>query len=246
MPLPCCGHRASRAAAPYRSQVVATLPLFPLGTVLMPGTSLPLHIFEPRYRQLIVDLVTGTVPDKQFGVIAVREGWAPDDDGMAGLHAVGCTAELRDVRRLPDGRYDIVTRGARRFRLLELDTESRSYLTGTVEYLPDAEPGPVDEDLTQMLSAAARDAHRRYCATAWKHGDWSEPEHDIDPATLPHVLAADCLLPMGDRQKLLEQTSPTERLRMVRAMLARETGLLTQLRAVPAPMTTFAVENSFN
>ncbi len=60
------------------------------------------------------------------------------------------------------------------------------------------------------------------------------------------MLAADCLLPMSDRQDLLEQTSPTERLRMVRILLARETGLLTQLRAVPAPITTYAVDFSFN
>ena len=65
------------------ADVAETLPLFPLGTVLMPGASLPLHIFEPRYRQLTVDLVTGAVPDRQFGVVAVREGWTPDDDGIA-------------------------------------------------------------------------------------------------------------------------------------------------------------------
>lgn len=223
-----------------------TLPLFPLGTVLMPGASLPLHIFEPRYRQLTVDLVTGTVPDKEFGVIAVREGWTPDDDGIAGLHEIGCTAELRDVRRLPDGRFDVVTRGGRRFRLLELDATSKPYLMASVEYLPDDEPGAEAADLTRMLIVSAREAHRRYCDSAWKSGDWSEPEADVAPATLPHVLAADCLLPMGDRQRLLEQTSPTERLRMVRSFLARETGLLTQLRAVPAPMTTYAVEHSAN
>jgi uncharacterized protein len=230
--------------------VAETLPLFPLGTVLMPGASLPLHIFEPRYRQLTVDLVTGAVPGKEFGVVAVREGWAPDDDGIDGLHTIGCTAELRDVRRLPDGRYDVVTRGSRRFRLLSLDAESKPYLMGSVEFLPDvrtgAELGADAADMTRMLSASARDAHRRYCATAWKHGDWSEPEADVEPSTLPHVLAADCLLPMSDRQRLLEQTSPTERLRMVRSLLARETGLLTQLRAVPAPITTYAVEHSFN
>ncbi len=227
-----------------------TLPLFPLGTVLMPGASLPLHIFEPRYRQLTVDLVTGAVPGKEFGVIAVREGWTSDDDGIDGLHTIGCTAELRDVRRLPDGRYDIVTRGSRRFRLLDLDAESKPYLMGSVEFLPDVETdadrGANAADMTRMLSASARDAHRRYCATAWKHGDWSEPEADVEPGTLPHVLAADCLLPISDRQLLLEQTSPTERLRMVRSLLARETGLLTQLRAVPAPITTYAVEHSFN
>jgi Lon protease-like protein len=226
--------------------VTETLPLFPLGTVLLPGASLPLHIFEPRYRQLTIDLVTGAIPDKCFGVVAVREGWAPDDDGIDGLHDVGCTAELRDVRRLPDGRFDIVTRGARRFRLLDLDAEVKPYLIGTVEYLPDV-AGPDDgADLTRMLISSARDAHRRYCVTAWKTEDWSEPADNIEPATLPHVLAADCLLPIGDRQRLLEQVSPVERLRMVRALIARETGLLAQLRAVPAPITTFAVETSAN
>ena len=216
----------------------------------MPGASLPLHIFEPRYRQLTVDLVTGAVPGKEFGVVAVREGWVPDEDGIDGLHTIGCTAELRDVRRLPDGRYDIVTRGARRVRLLSLDAGSKPYLMGSVEFLPDAptdaERGPDAADRTTMLSASARAAHRRYCSTAWKTGDWSEPEDDVEAGTLPHVLAADCLLPIDDRQRLLEETSPTERLRLIRALLARETGLLTQLRAVPAPITTYAVETSVN
>ncbi len=97
-----------------------------------------------------------------------------------------------------------------------------------------------------MLSAAARAAHRRYCSTAWRSGDWSEPASDMGPSTLAHVLAADCLLPIDDRQHLLEQISPTERLRMVRLLLARETGLLSQLRAVPAPITSFAVDHSSN
>jgi hypothetical protein len=100
--------------------------------------------------------------------------------------------------------------------------------------------------MTRMLSVSARAAHRRYCSTAWKTGDWTEPDADVAAATLPHVLAADCLLPMSDRQRLLEQTSPTERLRMVRALMARETGLLSQLHAVPAPITTYAVEHSIN
>ena len=97
-----------------------------------------------------------------------------------------------------------------------------------------------------MLAGAARAAHRRYCDTAWRAGEWSEPADDIEPAELPHLLAADCLLPLSDRQRLLEQTSPEVRLRMVRAFLVREAGLLRRLRAVPAPMHTFAVELSTN
>jgi uncharacterized protein len=223
--------------------VVASLPLFPLSTVLMPGASLPLHIFEPRYRQLTVDLVTGVVPQKQFGVVAVREGWTGDDETGA-LHSVGCTAALLDARRLPDGRFDIVTRGVRRFRLLDVDAEARPYLMGEVEYVPDrSDDPPVD---LRALADAARAAHRRYCDTAWKSGEWSEPADDVAPAELAHLLAADCLLPMADRQRLLEQISPEMRLRMVRALLIREAGLLARLRAVPAPMHTFAVGQSPN
>jgi Lon protease-like protein len=213
----------------------------------MPGATLPLHIFEPRYRQLTVDLVTGVVPDKQFGVVAVREGWTAgddDDDENSGLHRVGCTAELIDARRLPDGRFDIVTRGVRRFRLLNVDAESRPYLTGEVEYVPDEPAGAPDE--LPALATAARAAHRRYCVTAWKSGEWSEPADEVESAELAHLLAADCLLPMSDRQLLLEQTSPEIRLRMVRALLIREAGLLHGLRAVPAPLHTYSVEQSAN
>ena len=209
----------------------------------MPGAPLPLHIFEPRYRQLTMDLVMGTVPDKQFGVVAMREGWGADDE-PGGLHRIGCTAELLDARRLPDGRFDIVTRGLRRFRLLTVDTDARPYLTGEVEYVPD-EAAASAADLP-VLAAAARAAHRRYCTTAWKSGDWSEPSAEVEAAELPHLLAADCLLPMNDRQRLLEQTSPEIRLRMVRAMLVREAGLLHRLHAVPAPIHTFSVGHSTN
>lgn len=212
----------------------------------MPGAALPLHIFEPRYRELTVDLITGEVPDKEFGVVAVREGHSADTDGLDGLYPVGCTASLIDARRLPDGRYDVVTRGARRFRLLDLDDEVKPYLTGSVEYLPDATDEKPDGRLVAMLTAAARDAHRRYCSTAWRSKDWSEPNEDVPPEQLAHLLAADCLLPLGERQQLLEETSPLDRLRDVRALMARETGLLTQLHAVPAPLGAFSDEHSPN
>ncbi|WP_083275920.1 LON peptidase substrate-binding domain-containing protein [Pseudonocardia sp. HH130630-07] len=222
-----------------------TIPLFPLGTVLMPGAPLPLHIFEPRYRQLTVDLITGAVPDKEFGVVAVREGHHPDRNGMAGMHAVGCTAVVLDARRLPDGRYDVVTRGARRFRLLDVDPGARQYLCGDVEYLPD--DGPVDDPrLVRMLESAARAAHRGYCRTAWRTGDWSEPADETPTGELAHLLAGDCLLPLTDRQDLLQETDPVQRLREIRRLMARETGLLSRLRAVPAGPGTFGEEQSPN
>ena len=96
-----------------------TLPLFPLGTVLYPGLLLPLHIFEDRYRQLVRDLLDGPEP-RRFGVIAIRKGRETGVEGISSLHEIGCTATLRQVAEHDDGRFDLVTVGAQRFRLLQL------------------------------------------------------------------------------------------------------------------------------
>lgn len=221
-----------------------SLPLFPLQAVLLPGASLPLHIFEPRYRQLTVDLVTGVVPGREFGVVALRPAGDGEVTEVSQVREIGCTAALRQAKRLPDGRYDIITTGGRRFRLLDLDATQAPYLVGTVEWLPDADAGTnVSAD---WLVDTARAAHRRYCEAAWQDDDWSEPDLDLDICQLAHVIAADCLLPLDDRQHLLEETRPLHRLRMVVRLLNRETGLLTRLRAVPAPPSEFTTPISLN
>jgi uncharacterized protein len=222
--------------------VAETLPLFPLGTVLLPGASLPLHIFEPRYRQLTVDLVTGAVPGRSFGVIAIKQGL----DAVEEMHEIGCSAVLREARRLPDGRFDIVARGGKRFRLLDIDETSAPYLVGSVEWVPDGNPPDEELMLLPMLAHSARAAHRHYCSAAWQHGDWDEPAKDVDVAALPHLLAADCLLTLEDRQALLEECNPAERLRLVRILLVREAVFLRTLRAVPVPLNQFAVQTSRN
>jgi Lon protease-like protein len=222
--------------------VAETVPLFPLGTVLLPGAQLPLHIFEPRYRQLTIDLVTGAVPGRSFGVIAVKQGL----ESVEETHNIGCTAILREARRLPDGRFDIVTRGERRFRLLDIDNTSAPYLVASVEWVPDDDPAAEESMLVPMLARSAREAHRQYCWAAWQHGEWEEPKGDVDVATLAHLIAADCLLTLEDRQALLEECDPVSRLRMVRQLLVRETAFLRMLRAVPVPLNQFAVKASHN
>lgn len=218
-----------------------TVPLFPLGTVLLPGASLPLHIFEPRYRQLTVDLVTGAVPGRSFGVIAVKPGL--DDEE---IHEIGCTALLQDARRLPDGRFDIFTRGKRRFRVLDIDNTTAPYLVGSVEWVPDEDLPAEQSMLLPMLTRSAREAHRQYCCAAWQHGDWEEPKEDVDVAALAHLLASDCLLTLEDRQALLEERDPADRLRLVRTLLVREAAFLRTLRAVPVPLNQFAEKASRN
>src|SRR4051794_6839646 len=99
------------------------LPLFPLSTVLVPGLVLPLHIFEPRYRQLVSDLEALPEDDREFGVVAIREGREVGAGSLRALYDVGCAATLQQVTQLPDGRSQILSTGARRFRLLDLDLE---------------------------------------------------------------------------------------------------------------------------
>jgi len=112
---------------------VSLLPLFPLDLVLFPGASLPLHIFEPRYREMISECLEHKKP---FGVVRAKE---------EGVAEIGCTAEIITVaKKYPDGRMDIVTEGRERFELMQVDQE-RSFLQAEVLYLRD-EPGEAAAD----------------------------------------------------------------------------------------------------
>ena len=135
------------------------LRLFPLGTVLFPGMVLPLHIFEDRYRQMVHELLDGPEP-RRFGVIAIRKGRETGIEGVSSLYEVGCTATLRQTEEHDDGRFDLITVGTQRFRLTVLD-ESRPYLQGDVEFLP-------EDEGTRPRSAARRASSRSRSATTWR------------------------------------------------------------------------------
>ncbi|HEX6351010.1 MAG TPA: LON peptidase substrate-binding domain-containing protein [Candidatus Dormibacteraeota bacterium] len=108
----------------------AVIPLFPLHTVLFPGAALPLHIFEERYRQLVRER-------RDFGVVLIREG--REVGSVPQVHDVGTLAAIEEVEELPDGRYNIMTRGQHRFRLRST-AEPAPYLRGELEDLPDPPP----------------------------------------------------------------------------------------------------------
>lgn len=208
-----------------------TVPLFPLGTVLVPGLVLPLHIFEPRYRRLVRDLLDTEEDRRHFGVIAIRSGHEVGSDGATALHAVGTLAQVGQVVDLPDGRFELATVGARRFRLLGLDPDSgRSdtavpYLRGRVELLdePLGEAAPL---LTSPVSAA----FERY-RTRLRGADSVLP---TDPLMLSYTVTANMLLDLVDKQHLLEAADTSSRLRLALRLLAREEVLLEALSAVPA------------
>ncbi|RJQ72215.1 peptidase [Pseudonocardiaceae bacterium YIM PH 21723] len=222
-----------------------SLPLFPLGTVLLPGVSLPLHVFEPRYRQLITDLVTGTVPEKRFGMVAIRQGWQMGEDNIEGMELIGCSALLRKVRTLPDGRFDITVCGERRFKLLDVDCTAAPYLVASVDWEPDSTPTGVLADLLPALARSAQHAHDRYQEQAHTDRLRGTVDEEVDGG-LAYTLAAGCLLSLEDRQRLLECNCPASRLRLLRRILALETELLRELRAVPLPLAEFAEDFTRN
>jgi uncharacterized protein len=221
--------------------VADDVPLFPLAqTVLFPGMVLPLHIFEERYRELVRTLLSrpGDGP-RRFGVIAIRQGWEVGAAGVRALHDVGTLAELRRVSRYPDGRYDIVTVGTDRFRLLSTVEDDRPYLMGSVDLMPADPPGgPAAAVLVPGVTAVFRD-YLAAVAAIRPDGANAVDEADMptDPSELSYLVAAAALLTLEDRQELLAAGSPEDRLRAELRLLKRESTMLRTLRAVPAPLS---------
>jgi len=165
------------------------LPLFPLQVVLLPGSQLPLHIFEDRYKEMIGEVLRDKL---EFGVVLANP---------KGIVNTGCSATVdRVLKEYPDGRLDILTRGQRRFEILLLN-EERSFLRGAVEFFDDDEPDP-----SQPLAA---DLLRNVIASSQLPLD---PEAS-DPR-LSFRLAQD-VSDLGFRQTLLTMRSEAERMRRI-------------------------------
>jgi Lon protease-like protein len=232
--------------------VTGTLPLFPLGTVLFPGLVLPLHIFEDRWRALVRylrDLPDGT--PREFGVVAIDRGLEvmppPVEGSVYGnatsevvVHEIGCVAQVRQITEHPDGRFDIVTVGARRFRITGFVPSPHPYPVAGVEWLPEPEPDKYAEDLAPRVLAMFRE----YLAAL--HGGGSEDQLPDDPVVLSHLVAATTSLTVGDRQTLLSAPDPAARLATELRLLARETVLLREIRAVPATLAQLGPAPSTN
>src|SRR5919107_1112845 len=196
------------------------LGLFPLGTTLLPGQLLPLHVFEPRYRELVADLVTGSFASgagaagrgPRFGVVAIRSGSEVGTDALPRLHGVGCVAELLEVQQHRDGTSDLVAVGRERFQLLGLDAgASSSYLTGRVSWLE--EPlGPTAPDLVAEVRELFAGYRAALIGAGVRLGTDGEDEPD-GPADGPAVGSADgpdAALPRADGEPTASERLPRD------------------------------------
>ncbi len=177
------------------------LPLFPLpDVVLFPGSPLPLHIFEPRYREMINTVMEG---DKVFGVLL----FDPETSEAA---SVGSTAEIIDCEKFADGRMNIFTQGRKRFRVLKT-IEDKPYLQGEVEWMEDEPAGGDLSPITNEILEYIRDILR--LSSKLKEMDVGVPD-DLpkDPLDLSYWVAGTMYGVPEDQQALLELRDTSARL----------------------------------
>ena len=218
------------------------LPIFPLNTVMFPGVSVPLHVFEDRYRALVHHLLS--ISDKSmrlFGIVAIREGYEVGQHGVQSVHRVGCVVQMTSVEPYEDGRFDIEVVGRQRLRLDGLDT-SREYLVGDVEVLPEKtkqEPAALEQAVRAMDTF---EEYRRQLSEL-RGDDVLDGDLPRDPEYLSYSLAATCLLTLQERQALLEADTALERLRMLRHAMHEE---MRAMRAIPSLPATEVARTSWS
>jgi Lon protease-like protein len=211
--------------------VATDLPLFPLGAVLLPGHELPLHIFEPRYRRLVEDLLKAAEnKPAQFGVIAIRHGHEVGADAALDLHAVGCVAQVNEITAFEDGRYLVESTGLLRFRVRSVRRDEAPYLIASVELLPEPAGAGADE-----LAVSVATGFDGYADALTEVGvQVREPRSlPTDPVALSYAIAGAMVLDRGDRQRLLECDDAARRLAAERILLRRETALIDAFGCVP-------------
>jgi len=185
------------------SEKLEELPLFPLQTVLFPHAEQYLHVFEPRYQEMVNLCLK---EDRPFGVVLIRSG---SETGRAEPYLVGTAVRIVGMHTYEDGRMDIHVRGERRFRIRNLD-DSRSYLVGYVEPVVEME-FDVDSETPELL-ARAKDEVEALIQKVFAHREFDvQVVFPPDPVALSFAIAN--LLPMEnlDKQHLLETTDTYER-----------------------------------
>lgn len=171
------------------------IPIFPLEvTMLFPGVSRPLHIFEPRYRAMVADALKG---DRIIGMMTLKPGFEANYAGRPPIHEIGCAGVITDVEELPGGRYNIVLRGLVKFRVTS-EEDSQPYRLAHIDAVP--------EVMDDAEKAALRQARQRLEALVTKGSDTKVPPETTDEA-LVNLLAQYLQMTHAQRQHLLELDS---------------------------------------
>jgi len=197
------------------------LPLFPLNTVLFPGGTLPLHIFEERYKLMLGECIEQEAP---FGVVLIKSGM--EVGGPAEPHSIGTTARISRVQRLDDGRMNLIAVGVERFRIGSV-TQSRPYMRAEVELLQDSDLElPATPALAEEVGTLYVDYYRLALTLT---GQWQQrvalPQR---AAALADFVATRIESDPELKQRLLEALSVSDRLTLERELLQNATAALAE------------------
>jgi Lon protease-like protein len=217
------------------------LPIFPLNVVAFPGMTVPLHIFEDRYRAMVRHLLG--MPDKAdrlFGIVAIREGYevamgSPDhrqSHQERSLYRTGCVVELITTEEYDDGRYDIAAVGRRRMRVLATDAQE-PFLRAEIEHLDGARELDPETAREAALTLAGFETYRA-AVSRLRGDDVMTGPLPRDPELLSYALAATCSLTLSERQRLLESPTTLERLGLLRRLMRAELRAIGAVPSLPA------------
>jgi len=202
---------------------ITQLPLFPLPLVLLPNELLPLHIFEPRYRQMLKDVALDT---NMFGVSFFNPQESFIENPLAG--SVGCAAEIRESQTMPDGRSNVLTIGVARYRLIDYIESGEPYLVGDVEFFEDEKE---DETILNPLADEVYTLFRRVALAAHKLGGERGTFPDVqqtEPEPLSFLVTAAFNLEPELKYQLLETRSTIERLERLKEILIQTVGKMEE------------------
>jgi Lon protease-like protein len=189
------------------------IPIFPLNTVVFPGQQLPLHIFEPRYRRLVADVRRD---EGEFGIALIDTG--PEVGGGAVPREVGCAVRITELQELPDGRFNVICRGTRRFRLLE-SLDEAPYLRAEVEFPPRPEDAGDEETAERAGDVREMFADHLGLALAIEGGWQRRMRTPDDPVRLADAVGAAVAASIGHKQAILEATRLATRLEIGQRLL---------------------------
>jgi hypothetical protein len=191
-----------------------TIPIFPLpAVVLFPNVFLPLHIFEPRYRQMVTEALSG---DRIIGMTLLRSA-AEVDEAQPPIYDVGCSGVITHVERLADGRFNLILRGVEKFRILGEEDPipgqlyRKAHVTGVDE--------SVDESEREALAAERRRLETRLAPLFERARAESFLPQTMPDADLVNALAQYLEFDPLERQALLEQPGPLARCRAMMELL---------------------------
>lgn len=215
-----------------------SLPMFPLNSVLFPGVSLPLRVFEDRYRALVRHLLEHEEPgERYFGSVAIREGYEVGDHGTQSLYRVGCRVLLQEAERMGDGTFEVTAVCVDRFQLDRLVTDG-AFPVGVVRLLDAGPHGAAEraESVDPVLVQDAQAAFLSYRAELAEIAGAEPYEGRLpeDATFLSWALAANTPLPLAERQSLLEAEDAAERLHLVTRLLRAEVAMMTAIPSLPA------------